>query len=129
MTKQSFLTQLVVFSSGMAIALYLLSTIPKVSMYDGFGWVCLIVFILLSLGLFFLGKKSAASENKYAFTQLVIMTMIVKLFLSFFISVLYYQLMDPPTKFFVIPLCIVYLGYTIFETYFMMKIGNPQSAK
>ena len=126
MTARKFLIQLSIFSLIMLVIVSCLGFIPKLASYHGFGIFCWIIFIVLSLGLFFIGQKAAVAKNKFAFSNLVISTMIVKLFLGFTLSILYYQLMEPPNKFFIIPLFVVYLGYTGFETYFMMKLGNQK---
>ncbi len=127
MTWRKFVLQLSLFSLIMLVILVALEYIPKLSGYSRFGILCWIIFITLSLGMFFVGQKAANAKNKFAFSNLVIMTMIVKLFLGFSLSILYYQLMEPPNKFFIIPLFVVYLGYTGFETYFMMKLGNQKT--
>ena len=127
MNTKSFLIQLGIFSLLMLGVLLALRFIPLVLPYQNFGWISWIVFFVLSLGMFFIGQKAAVSKNNFAFTQVVILTMIIKMVLAFFLCVLYYTIAQPANKYFIIPLFIVYLGFTVFETYFMMKIGNSKS--
>jgi len=127
MSTKTFLIQLSIFSFVMLAILLAVGLSPLILPYQNFGWISWIVFFVLSLGMFFIGQKAAVSKNNFAFTQVVILTMIVKMVLAFFLCVLYYMLAQPENKYFIIPLFIVYLGFTIFETYFMMKIGNSKS--
>jgi len=127
MTWRTFLIELSIFSFIMLAILIAMAYQPLILPYQNFGWLSWGIFIALSLWMFSIGQKAAISKNKFAFSNLVIGTMIIKLFLGFGLSILYYKLAQPSNKYFVIPLCVVYLGYTGFETYFMMKLGKNKS--
>ncbi len=127
MNWRNFIKELSIFSIIMLAILFALAFFPLTMPYQNFGWLSWVIFICLSLWMFYIGQKAAVSKNKFAFSNLVIGTMIIKLFLGFTLSVLYYQLAQPTNKYFIIPLSVVYLGYTGFETYFMMKLGKNKS--
>jgi len=127
MSWRTFLIELSIFSFIMLAILIGLAYLPLTLPYQNFGWLSWVIFVVLSLWMFYTGQKAADSKNKYAFSNLVIGTMIIKLFLGFTLSFLYYQFAQPANKYFIIPLSVVYLGYTGFETYFMMKLGNNKS--
>ena len=127
MSWRTFLIELSIFSFIMLAILIALAYVPLTLPYQNFGWLSWVIFICLSLWMFYIGQRAAVSNNKFAFSNLVIGTMIIKLFLGFTLSVLYYQLAQPANKYFIIPLSVVYLGYTGFETYFMMKLGKNKA--
>jgi hypothetical protein len=48
----------------------------------------------------------------------------LKMALCLFVIVGYFKLAEPSSKMYAIPFLIVYLIFTIFETYFMMKLSK-----
>lgn len=47
-----------------------------------------------------------------------------KIFFSLFLVIIYNHIAQPSSKVFIIPFFIVYLIFTIFETYLMMQLGQ-----
>lgn len=80
--------------------------------------------MLLTLAMFFVGGMTAKSTNKNLFTTIVLGFTFGKIFLSLFVVLGYYQIAQPTSKIFLLPFFIVYLIFTIFETYLMMQIGK-----
>ena len=80
--------------------------------------------MLLTLAMFFVGSMTAKSTNKNLFTTIVLGFTFGKIFLSLFVVLGYYQIAQPTSKIFLLPFFIVYLIFTIFETYLMMQIGK-----
>lgn len=78
--------------------------------------------------MFLVGKITANSDNKGLFTGTILGFTFAKMLLSVIIVVGYAQLGNPPTKLFILPFFIVYLIFTIFETYIMMQIGQQSKA-
>jgi hypothetical protein len=72
----------------------------------------------------FVGEKTAQSSNKGLFTGIVLGFTFGKIFLSLLIVIGYHQLAQPNSKIFILPFFLVYLIFTIFETYIMMQIGQ-----
>jgi len=86
--------------------------------------------MLLTLGMFFVGNITAKSSNKGLFTAMVMGFTFGKIFLSLFVVIGYHQIGQPTSKIFLLPFFIVYLIFTIFETYLMMQISqNSKPAK
>ena len=67
------------------------------------------------------------SKNKNAFTSVILMTTMAKMFLAILIIVIYVKVFEPDSRMFVFPFLGIYLIYTIFETYFMMKANQGVS--
>jgi hypothetical protein len=91
-------------------------------------WWSIGLFIPLSIGQYYLAKRAAVSENKSLFHNLIIASVFFKMFLSVIILVIYRKLMQPDSGRFVLPFLLVYFIFTIFETYFMVKLAKPKAA-
>ena len=111
-------------SLGTAALLFGLSQIAILQPYLLFSFISLALFMLLTLVMFLFGEKTAKSSNKNLFTTLVLGFTFLKIFLSLFVVIAYYKVGNPSSKVFLIPFFIVYLIFTIFETYLMMKISK-----
>ena len=94
--------------------------------YNSVIWWSLGLFIPLSIGMYFFGLMTANSENKLLFHNFIIVTIIAKMFLSVFILLIYKKVFHPETKNFTLPFFLVYFMFTIFETYFMVKLGQTK---
>ena len=94
--------------------------------YSSVTWWSLALFVPLSIGMFFFGKRAAKSENKFLFHNLIIITIFAKMFLSVFILLIYKKIFHPETKNFTLPFFLVYFIFTIFETYFMVKLAQKK---
>ena len=82
------------------------------------------VFVSLSVLMYLAGYRAAMSENKNDFTNAILGFTVAKMFLAILVLIGYTQLARPQDKLFIIPFFGIYLIYTIFETYFMMKLGR-----
>jgi len=90
---------------------------------------------LLSLGLmtlvaavlFVLGKKAVESSNKYAFIRLVMVSVLTKMFLFIGLIAVYVRFVEPESKYFVIPFLIIYIVFSVFETYVLYKLAMTKS--
>ncbi len=80
--------------------------------------------MLLTLAMFLVGDITAKSSNKNLFTTVILGFTFGKIFLSLFVVLGYFQVAQPSSKIFLLPFFIVYLIFTIFETYLMMQIGQ-----
>ncbi|MEN0003988.1 MAG: hypothetical protein AAF798_07590 [Bacteroidota bacterium] len=126
MTKSSFYIQLTVITLISAGLVYGLSQFEQTKPYVGLGWLSLALFTVLTLLMFVFGYQTAQSKNKNTFTSTVLGFTAGKMFMSLIVIVLYNSLMEPPTKWFILPFFMVYLIYTVFETYFMMRLGKME---
>ncbi|MBK6905108.1 MAG: hypothetical protein IPH04_20460 [Saprospirales bacterium] len=72
----------------------------------------------------FMGKKLAASENRNALHPIRHERHFFKMLLSMSVLVVYLKFAAPESKYFILPFLTVYLAFTVFETYFLMKIAK-----
>lgn len=124
MDQRSFFIQLGLLSLGAAILLFFLNRLPQLQAYSTLSWISLAAFVGLSILMYLAGRRAAESDNKNDFTNAVVGFTAGKMFLAILVLLGYSQLAQPPDKLFIIPFFAVYLIYTIFETYFMMKLGR-----
>ena len=81
----------------------------------------------LTLAMFTVGRITAKSSNKSLFTGMVLGFTFGKIFLSIVVVIGYFKFGNPPSRLFILPFFIVYLIFTIFETYIMMQVGKRQA--
>ena len=127
MEPKTFFPQLLVLSVVVATILFFLNRMPQLQNDAPLSWLSLFLFILLSILMYYIGKRSSTSENKNDFTNAVLGFTVWKMFLAILVIFRYSQLAQPADKLFIIPFFSIYLIYTIFETYFMMKLGRMKS--
>lgn len=124
MSQRSFSIQLGILTLITAILLFFLNRLPQLQSYSALAWVSLAAFTALSILMYLAGYRAALSENKNDFTNAILGFTVGKMFLAILVIFGYSQLANPPDKLFIIPFFAIYLIYTIFETYFMMKLGR-----
>lgn len=127
MSQRQFLIQLGLLSLSVAILVFFLNRLPQLQSSSFLSWASLAAFIAMSVVMFFAGSRAARSDNKNDFTNAVLGFTVGKMFLAILVIFGYSQLAQPADKLFIIPFFSIYLIYTIFETYFMMKLGRMKS--
>ena len=127
MNQRSFFTQLTVLSVFVGLLLLALNTIPAIHPYQGLSWLSSSFFILLSIIMYLAGQKAAQSQNKNNFSRVVFGFIGVKMMLSVVLVFIYSETVRPTSGHFLVPFFVTYLVYTIFETHFMMKIGQVKT--
>ncbi len=124
MRTKDFLIQLSGVTLATAALLFLLRLFPETSPYLLYGWICLSVFVALSLMMFFTGYIALDDKNKQGFVRVSLLFTAIKMLVSVVLNFVYYKASAPETAFFLLPFFIVYLIYTVFETRFMMLLGK-----
>ena len=82
-----------------------------------------LVFAFICVALFFLGRRSAGAENRMLFSNVFLGLTMVKMLLCGMLVVGYVLLGAPANKLFIVPFFWLYLAYTGFEVYFLMKLS------
>ncbi len=124
MESRKFFIQLAILSLIVAVIVFFLNTNPLFQPHALFSWGGWLFFILLSIAMYYLGQRAVQKENKYTFTNAILGFTMAKLFISVIAIVGYFLMARPESKLFIIPFFAIYFSYTIFETYFMMKISK-----
>ncbi|MCR9102693.1 MAG: hypothetical protein NXI25_22260 [bacterium] len=124
MTAKAFYLHLALVTLIAAATAYGINTFPQFADVQPIAWISLAIFVLLSVVMYYAGRKAAFSDNKHDFTNVSLGVTIGKIFIAILFILGYNQLMQPDSRFFIIPFFLMYLIYTIFETYIMMKLGR-----
>jgi energy-coupling factor transporter transmembrane protein EcfT len=78
-------------------------------------------FCLLS---FFLQSKSVLSSNKSLFGNVFLLSIFFKLILCGLLVIAYALIAKPSSVHFILPFFVIYLFYTVFEVYFILKLAK-----
>ena len=120
----TFFKQLSLVSLFTLILMSILHLFPQIAIHCNFSWATCLFFILLSVLIFFIAYFAAYSSNKNAFTAVIMGFVFMKMILSVSFILVFMKIVEPVSHSFLIPFFIVYLIYTIFETYFMTKLAK-----
>ncbi|NRB47567.1 MAG: hypothetical protein HRU41_07825 [Saprospiraceae bacterium] len=124
MSIKTFYQQLILLSLGILAVVLTLGQQAQYSSYIDISTVSLIFFTLLSIIVFHLGLRMIKSRNKNDFSRLVLGFTGFKMMLSVALVFIYQSVAEPTDRWFVIPFLLIYVLYTIFETYFLMRLGR-----
>ncbi len=124
MSENRFYLQLAAVTLLAAAAVYFINTMAQLQAHQVVGWISLGLFFFITILMFNFGKQAALSDNKHTFTNVFLGFTTGKIFLIILFVFGYSRITEPETKFFILPFFSMYLIYTIFETYVMMKLGR-----
>ena len=123
MNHRKFFTQLSFVSLGIVVVIFLFNLIPAFQVFQLLSWISFFFFLALSVLMYFIGYFAANSSDKNSFLQIVMASTFFKMVLCLAIIISYAKIAEPESKLFVIPFLAIYIIFTIFETYFMMKLS------
>jgi hypothetical protein len=126
MNNRRFYFQLALTVFLSAICLIWLSMMPQVHAYIDLGIITLILFIILSVGIFILGKRRIQDPVRTRFISLTIANMMLKMVFSIGLVLVYYKLKNPEVSLFILPFLTIYIIFTIFETRFLLIMVNDK---
>ena len=84
------------------------------------------LFTVVCIGLFFAGASAILSSNKYAFTNLVTVSVFGKMVLAMVFLFAYQRVIKPQNEWFVAIFLVAYVIYTVFEVWFMTQLAKPK---
>ncbi|MEZ5058490.1 MAG: hypothetical protein R2879_15765 [Saprospiraceae bacterium] len=126
MNSGKFYSQLALVSVVMLSVLFGMKFIKPLAPYFWLSIFIWAFFIFYSVLMYIVGSLSLKNENQKSFTSLVIGFTFGKMLLAVLIIVVYSQGYNPESQLYVVPFFLIYIVYTIFETSFMMRLGNPK---
>lgn len=103
----------------LGVILYLMSFNSKIHEYIDIAYYSIPAFTLLSVAVYFLTEYMEKQKNKGMLINLVIINVMFKFLIAIGIVMIYHKSKDPQDGIFVLPFIIIYVVFTIFETYFM----------
>lgn len=124
---RSFFTILIGVSLLVFLLILLQQHIPSIAEFTSISWISALVFTLVNMVMYFIGRRSATNRNKGQFISIFMGFTLLKMLFAVCIILLYVQHYNPSTNLFVFPFFLLYLIYTAFELWFMMKLGRVES--
>lgn len=124
MDRKQFFTQLGLVSIGVAVLLFLQGTIPELAEYENIAWGLWLFYLFFCILTYFAAYQAALSPNLNSFTSVVLGVISGKMFLTIMILVVYSEIKAPSNALFAVPFIVIYLIFTVFEMYFLTKLGR-----
>ncbi len=127
MEKKDFFSSLALVTFGTAAALGGLHFLELFRPHWAVSAMSLALFVAISVGLFFAGESAAKSSSKMAFNNLITASVLGKIVLSMVALLIYFKTVKPADRYFVLPFLLVYVVFTAYETWFMLKLAKMKS--
>lgn len=124
MQNKQFWQILVVVTLATALISAALHALPKLLPHWPLSLLAIFIFTVLSILIYFLGKRAATATNKHLFTNVVMGFTLVKMLFSGLAVVAYTLLAEPANKLFVLPFFLIYGIYTSLEVYVMVRLAR-----
>ena len=120
-----FFRNLVIVAAIAAVVLAALHFVaPQAQQHWKFAIGSIVLFALVCTGLFYAGASSARSQNKYACTNLVSVSVFGKMVVALAALFVYQQVAAPSNQWFVGIFLWCYVVFTAFEVWFMTKLAK-----
>ncbi len=125
MTTRSFFSYLALVTAAAAVLLAALHfAVPQAQAHWKFAVASLALFVLVCVGLYFAGASAARSSNKYAFTNLVSVSVFGKMVTAIGFLFVYQKAAQPTNEWFVGIFLLCYVVYTAYEVWFMTRLAK-----
>ncbi len=125
MSPKSFFSTLLFVVLGTAVTLAGLHFfVPQAQPHWKFSIGSMVLFALVCTGLFYAGISSAQSKNKFAFINLVSVSVFGKMVVALSALFVYKQVAVPTNEWFVGIFLLCYVVFTAFEVWFMTKLAK-----
>ena len=124
MLFKNFIVQLSWLTLLLIILLLVLHQLPVFQEHQLFSWISLLSFVGFCLLSFFLQSKSVEHSNKSLFGNVFLLSIFFKLLLCAFLVIAYAIFAKPSSVYFILPFFIIYIFYTVFEVYFILKLAK-----
>lgn len=111
------------------VSLAVSALLAKFEPFEDAFWISvttILLFAVLTLVLYYLGISTANSPNKNLFLIVAVGSIFVKLVLVLLILFSYRAMYAPEGRNYLFPFISIYLVYTIFETYVLMRLSKTK---
>ena len=124
MSVKEFYKKLGILTATLTIIIFMGSKIPALASSLWFSIAVIALFAILSAAIYYLGKRTVHDTNKTLFMAVAISSIFIKIALTLAILFTYQASAKPTTKLYLFPFLGIYLSYTIFETWVMMRLSK-----
>lgn len=127
MKSSKFWLYLIIISIFTGLGLYLVHSYELFAPHFSLSAILFALMFVTSVFLFYLGRKSSLSSNKYSFIRLVIISVMLKIVIVVGLIAVYVKTESPDNRFFVLPFIGVYIIFSIFETMVLYRLALNKS--
>ena len=124
MSRGKFTSWLLALTITLIGVAYLIHGHGEVGKFTDFTIYTILTFTVLYIVMFYFGSSTARSSNKYSFNNLIIGNMLLKMIVSVLVIFIYKKVYQVESRAILLPFLVIYLSYTIFETYFLTKLAK-----
>lgn len=124
MSTSRFLTLLAIVTAVDIVGVALCHFFLPIGYALPFSVATVLLFLLITVIIFFLGRRSAGAANKMLFSNVFLGATMVKMILCGMLVVGYVFLGHPNSRLFIVPFFWSYLVYTGYEVYYLMKLSG-----
>lgn len=83
-------------------------------------------FTVFCIVFFIWGKNLSKSKNLFRFNEVIVFSTLSKMLFSIIMLGAFKKIFQPNSKYVILPFIVIYLVYTIFETYFLTKLAKQK---
>ncbi len=124
MPLKKFLSQIGIVTLLAILTAFLLHLSPRLASNALLSWMGIAFYLIFCLLVYFIASWAAHQPQKSLFTGLSLLITIAKMGFSVIVVGIYFKIYEPTERLFVVPFLIIYVIYTIYETYFLMKLSR-----
>lgn len=121
------------YLSGLLLVIGLVGVIQALLLqqdyFQGNGrlvWWATLFFTAFSVVLFYASRKAAIHENPYYFIYVSYSAILIKLVCSITMVWWYKRAYQPEDRHYVLQFILIYVIFTVYETYFMSRLGRAR---
>ena len=104
-------------------------TFESLKVYSDLSYYSIIMFSIMSIVLYILLRKSLFSADKQIFTSITLTNMLIRMLGSITLLLFYKKIKECLDNKFIISFLVIYVIFTIFETYFMVGLADQKPKK
>lgn len=127
MAQRNFIKFFVLTICLVALILALMLQLDMYKNYLDLSISSLLLYICLTYLLHRLAEKAIQNPDRTKFISLTVVNLSIKMFSSIALLVIYFKWTNPPNSNFVHLFLVVYIMFTIFETFYLLKVSEGKS--
>jgi len=127
MTESKFLKYFILTICVVALILTLMLQMDMYKNYIDLSISSLLLYVCLTYLLHRLALRAIKNPDRTKFISLTVVNLSLKMFSSIALLVIYFKWTNPPNSNFVHLFLVVYIMFTIFETYYLLKVSEEKS--
>ena len=129
MSNRFFLKWMTATTGVLVISIFLLGNMSFFQPIKDFSWYSLIFFVFTTILVYSLSSIGIKGSSNTGFIYYVLGSMGLKFLLCFVAIVVFYYYTLPTNMYFVAPFLVMYIVFTVVETYSLVKLSRTMNYK